>query len=93
MTSVAKAASPLPPAKPLHVHDRCQVQWCGGQQSLPAVIVERRPHRDPATNSKRKRRTCENSVDTDSLPADAVDYYVHYIDHDRCVEYSVVHTL
>jgi RNA binding activity-knot of a chromodomain len=73
--------------QPLQIHDRCHVQWRGGQQYLPAVIVERRPHRDSATRSKRKRRTGggDIGVDIDSLPADAIDYYVHYVDHDRCV--------
>jgi hypothetical protein len=76
--------------QPLQIHDRCQVQWRGGQQHLAAEIVERRPHRksSSATGSKRKRyRTAggDIDVDIDSLPADAVDYYVHYVDHDRCV--------
>lgn len=35
--------------------------------------------------NKRKRRVGDVGVDIDSLPADAVDYYVHYVDHDRCV--------
>lgn len=73
--------------QPLQVHDRCQVQWRGGQQFLLAVIVERRLHRASVTGIRRKRRAGGDiGVDIDSLPACAVDYYVHYLDHDRCVD-------
>ena len=64
-------------AAPLRINDHCQVKWRGGQQNLAAVVIERR------ASKKRKRG---DTVDLDSLPADAIDYYVHYVDHDRYVE-------
>jgi hypothetical protein len=80
--TAAPAADPSsdpnpPPPAPLLIHDRIQVKWRDGQQNLPAVIIERRP------SKKRKRMEI---VDIDCLPADGVEYYVHYIDHDRYVE-------
>ena len=62
---------------PLRINDRCEVKWRGGQQNLPAVVIARR-----TSCNKRKRG---DTVDLDSLPADAIEYYVHYVDHDRCV--------
>jgi hypothetical protein len=65
---------------------------------LPALIIERRPARGRGTTSaslesthKRKRKASSTHVeaesakldDLDSLPADAVEYYIHYIEHDR----------
>jgi hypothetical protein len=72
--SSSSSSAPNPPPPPLLVHDRCQVKWRDGQQNLPAVIIERRP------SKKRKRLEI---VDIDCLPADGVEYYVHYVDYDR----------
>ena len=65
---------------------------------LPAVIIERRLARrrgETVTSSlasnKRKRKASSTNVEIsgaatnelDCLPADALEYYIHYIDHDR----------
>ena len=92
----ASSFTAVPPA-PLQVHDRCQVQWRGGEQNLWAVVVARRPHRSRTTTSKsssssssktlatkRKRpHLLDGTLDLNSLPLDQIDYYVHYVDHDR----------
>jgi RNA binding activity-knot of a chromodomain len=65
--------------KPLQINDRCHVSWRGGNEYLPAVIIERRPTRG---GNKHKRRR-EVDADIETLPPDYVDYYVHYINHDR----------
>jgi len=89
------AAAEEEPALPLQVHDRCKVQWRGGEQHLMARVVARRPHRAPnqpgskkssSSNSSGnhiKRKRAAEMVDLDSLPPDQIDYYVHYVDHDR----------
>jgi MOZ/SAS family/MYST family zinc finger domain len=73
---------------------------------LPAVIIERRlaRHREWSSSlesiNKRKRKASGSHVDVasaasddlDSLPADAVEYYIHYIEHDRFVN-CLVHSL
>jgi len=88
----ASSSTAVPPPAPLQVHDRCQVQWRGGEQNLWAVVVARRPHRSrTSTNSssknlatKRKRpHLLDGTLDLNSLPLDQIDYYVHYVDHDR----------
>ena len=56
---------------PLQVRDKCQVRWRGGVQNLEAVVVERRAAR------KRKHASLEG------LAADQIEYYVHYLQHDR----------
>lgn len=74
-------SSEVPPLldKPLNIDDRCDVRWRGGDQKLPAVIIERRPH------NYRKRKTKKEPIapPVDHLKPDEVDYYVHYVDHDR----------
>ena len=62
---------------PLQIHDKCQVRWRGGVQNLPAIVVERRPCR------KRKQRGTSNAALLDQLAADQLEYYVHYLQHDR----------
>lgn len=66
---------------PLNIDDKCDVKWRAGDKTLRAVIIERRP------KNCRKRRAA-NKKDTsmppvDNLKADEVEYYVHYVDHDR----------
>lgn len=64
---------------PLQVNDRCQVQWREEKgEFLDAVVVHRRPRH----HRKRKKKN-EPLVDLDALKADELEYYVHYISHDR----------
>lgn len=74
---------------PLQINDKCQVRWRGGVQNLPAVVVERRASR------KRKQQhqavvpppppqtTTTTTTSIDELAADQLEYYVHYLNHDR----------
>jgi hypothetical protein len=64
---------------PLNVDDKCNVHWRSGQQILPAVVVERRPL------GHRKRKKNERAPDLSTLSSTEVEYYVHYVDHDRYV--------
>ncbi|GAX21532.1 histone acetyltransferase MYST1 [Fistulifera solaris] len=67
---------------PLQVHDRCQVQWREEEgEYLDAIVI----HRRPLHHRKRKAANKKNEADVnvDSLPADEVEYYVHYMNHDR----------
>jgi hypothetical protein len=97
-TEVAAAAFSSPPlptlAHPLNIGDHCQVFCAAGEQHLAAVVIERRPSRCSIKNapqqppggstttttivSKRKR-----TVDVATLAPDDVEYYVHYVEHDR----------
>jgi len=61
----------------LQIHDKCEVQWRGGSQTLPAVVVERRP------KGIRKRKKSELLPDLETLKADEIEYYMHYVGHDR----------
>jgi hypothetical protein len=63
---------------PLQVDDKCDILW-RSEQKLPAVVVERRPL------GHRKRKKNERAPDISTLKADEIEYYVHYIDHDRYV--------
>jgi hypothetical protein len=63
---------------------------------LSAVVVERRPSRQTSTstgannsNKRKYRRSDSSNADIDKLPASSVEYYVHYVDHDRYVQYSL----
>lgn len=89
-------------ALPLRVHDRCQVRWRSGEQNLLATVVARRPHRDrgggkASSKSKRNKRGHGEMLDgngddgLDSLPPDAIDYYVHYVHHDRRLDEWITH--
>jgi hypothetical protein len=65
-------------SKPLEVDDKCEVLWRDEKQSLPAVVIERRPL------NYRKRKTKEKHVPTiETLQADEIEYYVHYEGQDR----------
>lgn len=81
MTETPPTASPPPlqsmfnPSQPLNIGDNCQVFCSAGNCYLAATVVERRASRK--NNPKRKK------IDVSSLPANDVDYYVHYIEHDR----------
>jgi hypothetical protein len=63
---------------PLQVDDKCDILW-RSEQKLPAVVVERRPF------GHRKRKKNERAPDISTLKAEEIEYYVHYIDHDRYV--------
>ena len=65
------------PVAALNIGDKCQVQWRDGSQQLEAVVLERRPV------GHRKRRKEALAVDLRNLPADQMEYYVHYTHHDR----------
>lgn len=99
--SVALSIKPLQIHDKYLVQWRGSNRVVGGDKEfiyLPAVIIERRPARnressssslDPSQKRKRKATHVETSSatsdDIDSLPADAVEYYIHYIEHDRFV--------
>jgi len=68
--------------KPLEIGDQCVVRWRGGDQTLPAVIIERRPLK------YRKRKSKKDSAKLpaiETLKPEQVEYYVHFVDHDRYV--------
>lgn len=66
--------------KPLEIDDKCDVRWRAGDQTLQAVIIERRPLNFRKRKSG-KKDPARPVVDT--LKPDEVEYYVHYVDHDR----------
>ena len=68
---------------PLNIDDKCDVKWRAGDKTLQAVIIERRPKNDRKRRAVNKKDRTVLSVD--NLKADEVEYYVHYVDHDRCV--------
>jgi hypothetical protein len=77
--SPEQAEESLALPQPLQVDDKCNILWRNGEQKLPAVVVERR------ATGHRKRKKNERAPDLSSLSADEIEYYVHYIDHDRYV--------
>jgi hypothetical protein len=62
---------------PPRIGDKCQVLWRDGTQKLTAVVIERRP------SNYRKRKMKDEIPDVEGLPAEDIDYYVHYTGHDR----------
>jgi hypothetical protein len=84
---------------PLQIGDRCDVQWRTGQQSLTAVVVERRPlghrKRKKQHNSNNNNNSSDHPVwvspdatqEQTTVPTepDKFEYYIHYVDHDRYV--------
>jgi len=66
--------------KPLELDDHCKVRWRDGKLVLSCRIVERRPLHE---RRKRKKGGGSATVDIDSLKPEEVEYYVHYVDHDR----------
>ena len=69
--------------EPLQIHDKCKVQWRDdGGELLDAVVIERRAlgHR------KRKKNNDPPPPDLSTLKADEIEYYVHYVAHDRYVD-------
>lgn len=64
--------------EPLQIADQCLVFCTAGKQHLKASIVARR-------SIKRKRDVNLDTV-IETLAANQVEYYVHYIDHDRYVQ-------
>jgi hypothetical protein len=66
--------------KPLEINDQCQVRWRGGEQVLLARVVERRPRH---ARRKRKKGGSNITLDVAMLKPEEIEYYVHYIDHDR----------
>jgi hypothetical protein len=79
MTNEVAPISEQEESLPLQVDDKCNILWRNGEQKLPAVVVERRPL------GHRKRKKNERAPDLSTLKADAIEYYVHYTDHDRYV--------
>ena len=63
---------------PLQIHDKCQVRWRGGVQNLPAIVVERR-----ASRKRKHDNDNDDAGNLDELAADQLEYYVHYLHHDR----------
>ena len=60
--------------EPLQINDHCQVKWRDEDTFLDAVVIEKRP----VGHRKRKK-----TADMASLKADEIEYYVHYVQHDR----------
>ena len=60
--------------EPLQINDKCQVKWRNGDTLLNAVVIERRP----VGHRKRKK-----TLDLSTLSAKEIEYYVHYLQHDR----------
>jgi hypothetical protein len=63
----------------VEVGDSCLVRWRDGSQTLKAKILARR---------QLKRRKTDPETTTDELAKlkpDDIQYYVHYVDHDRYV--------
>lgn len=65
--------------KPLEIGDKCDVRWRAGNQTLQAVIVERRP----LNYRKRKSKKDAAVPAVETLKPEEVNYYVHYVEHDR----------
>mmetsp|Transcript_20467 Transcript_20467/g.31560 ORF Transcript_20467/g.31560 Transcript_20467/m.31560 type:complete len:562 (+) Transcript_20467:381-2066(+) len=84
--------------KPLQIGDTCKVLWRDGIQVLAATIVERRPitvNPDGSPKKKRQRRSvasegAHEQESVEGLKAEEVEYYVHYIDHDRRLDDWVI---
>lgn len=62
----------------LNINDKCFVQWRGGIQRLQAIVVERRPK-----GILKKRKKSEKTPKLEDLSGDEIEYYVHYVGHDR----------
>eukprot|EP00978_Attheya_sp_CCMP212_P023710 scaffold73105_cov49-Attheya_sp.AAC.7 len=73
--------------EPMQIGDQCMVRWRGGSEKLLASVVERRPLGLAALSRKRNRKQLhEAEVESDgfvNVKVDQIDYYVHYINHDR----------
>lgn len=67
--------------RPLEIDDECDVRWKTGDQVLPAKVIERRP-------LNRRKRKNKRELMVDGLLPDEIEYYIHYVGHDR-----YVHTL
>ena len=66
--------------EPLQIGDKCMVQWRDEEgKFLEAVVIERRPI------GHRKRKKNDPIPDLSTLKADEIEYYIHYVDHDRYV--------
>mmetsp|Transcript_25719 Transcript_25719/g.39858 ORF Transcript_25719/g.39858 Transcript_25719/m.39858 type:complete len:450 (-) Transcript_25719:182-1531(-) len=76
----------------LMIRDRCSVKWRDGTL-LPAEIVERRPIRRANTNHTNTKKTKRDADNTDEADKNGdpnntdqqhnMEYYVHYLNHDR----------
>jgi histone acetyltransferase MYST1 len=64
--------------KPLDVDDKCDVRWRDGNQSLPAKVIERRP-----LHCRKRKKKDPTVPPVEDLKPEEIEYYVHYVDHDR----------
>ena len=64
--------------RPLSVDDKCHVLWREGEQSLPAIVIERRP-----IHYRKRKKKQDDIPSLETLRADEIEYYVHYEGHDR----------
>jgi hypothetical protein len=60
------------------IDDQCNVEWRDGQ-ILRAKIVDRRP----LCNRKLKPEERLPNTAVEEMKAEEIEYYVHYMDHDR----------
>jgi histone acetyltransferase MYST1 len=72
--------------RPLEVDDQCFVIFRDGPEQLRAKIVERRPlnYKETQGKKRKKRDSPHHSYDIpESAKAADLEYYVHYVNHDR----------
>lgn len=72
--------------EPLQINDRCQVQWREENEYLDAIIIDRRPvgHRKRRKKNEPSSSTLDGASSTGTTVAtNEMEYYVHYIKHDR----------
>lgn len=70
-------------SKPPEINDHCKIRWRDGEQVLLARVVERRPLLSVSHRRNKKRKGIFSAADLESLKAEEIEYYVHYVDHDR----------
>lgn len=78
-SSVVATASKMELSRPLDINDHCKVRWRDAEQILMCRIVERRPLQE---RRKRKKGPAV-TADYETLKPEEVEYYVHYLEHDR----------
>jgi hypothetical protein len=93
-SSSTSASPPVLAVVVPQVLDRCSVRWRNGEL-LRAEIIEIRPSRSYLSKMNRKRKCDESSSSSAAMAAaaavdpslltnpDDIDYYVHYVGHDR----------
>ena len=68
-------------SNPPQINDHCKIRWRDGEKILLAKVVERRPLIQSRRNKKRKG--FGSAAEMEALKAEQIEYYVHYVHHDR----------